>query len=108
MTREADYLSLGEAFEENGKYFKAERLYKKALDMKSKTVDSMSPELVPFLYNLGMVQAALDKTADAYRTLGRVTAILMKEFGDDHEDVKEIRNVLNSLTVETHELVANA
>lgn len=108
MTRETDYLSLGEQFEENGKYFKAERLYKKALDLKLKTVDPMSSELIPYLYNLGMIQAALDKTGEAYRTLGRVTAILLKEFGEDHEDVKEIRDVLNSLHEESHELVANA
>lgn len=107
MTREADYLSLGEQFEENGKYFKAERLYRKALDLKSKTVDSMSIELVPYLYNLGMVQAALDKTTDSYRTLGKVIAILLKEHGEDHADIREIRGVLNSLT-ETQELVANA
>ena len=68
----------------------------------------MSSELIPYLYNLGMIQAALDKTSEAYRTLGRVTAILLKEFGEDHEDVKEIRDVLNSLHEESHELVANA
>jgi tetratricopeptide (TPR) repeat protein len=107
MTRETDYLSLGEQFEENGKYYKAERLYKKALDLKSKTVDPMSSELVPYLYNLGMVQAALDKTTDAYRNLGKVIAILLKEHGEDFADIVEIREVLNSLT-ESRELVANA
>lgn len=108
MTRETDYLSLGEQFEENGKYYKAERLYKKALDLKTKTVDTMSPELVPYLYNLGMVQAALEKTTDAYRNLGKVIAILLKEHGEDHDEIKEIRGVLNSLQTESQELVVNA
>jgi tetratricopeptide (TPR) repeat protein len=107
MTREADYLSLAESFEEKGKYQKAERLYKKALDLKSKTVDGGSPELVPYLYNLGMVQAALDKTEDAYRNLGRVIAILLKNFGEGHDDIQEIRAVLISLESESQDLAVN-
>ncbi len=109
MTRELDYLTLGEAFEERGQYLKAERFYKKALTLKAKQViDPMSAELVPYLYNLGMVQAALDKTADACRNLGRLSAILLKEYGPEHEDIKEIRDLISNLKAPSQDLAVNA
>lgn len=108
MTRDTDYLSLGESFEEKGKYFKAERLYKKALSLKIKQVEPTSAELVPYLYNLAMVQAALDKNDEALRTFDQLLPIMISEFGEEHVDIKEIRNVMNDLVGESQELVVNA
>lgn len=108
MARQNDYLNLGESFEERGKYFKAERLYKKALKLQQRGVDEMSPELIPYLYNLGMIQAALDKTSDALKTLGRLIDILRKTYGEEYGEVKEISLVMDELMLEHGQLAVNA
>jgi hypothetical protein len=108
MARQNDYLNLGESFEERGKYFKAERLYKKALKLQQRGVDEMSPELIPYLYNLGMIQAALDKTSDALNTLGRLIDILRKTYGEEYGEVKEISEVMDELVIEHGQLAVNA
>lgn len=108
MARQNDYLNLGESFEERGKYFKAERLYKKALKLQQRGVDEMSPELIPYLYNLGMIQAALDKTSDALKTLGRLIDILRKTYGEEYGEVKEISLVMDELLIEHGQLAVNA
>ena len=103
MTRASSYLSLGENMEEKGKYFKAERLYKKALKIREAEVESLSPELVPYLYSLGMAQAVLDRTSAALRTFDRLLSILIREHGEAHEDVKEIHSVIDELHMESAE-----
>jgi len=108
MARQNDYLNLGESFEERGKYFKAERLYKKALKLQQRGVDEMSPELIPYLYNLGMIQAALDKSSDALKTLGRLIDILRKTYGEEYGEVKEISLVIDELMLEHGQLAVNA
>lgn len=108
MARQNDYLNLGESFEERGKYFKAERLYKKALKLQQRGVDEMSPELIPYLYNLGMIQAALDKSSDALKTLGRLIDILRKTYGEEYGEVKEISLVMDELMLEHGQLAVNA
>lgn len=108
MARQNDYLNLGESFEERGKYFKAERLYKKALKLQQRGVDEMSPELIPYLYNLGMIQAALDKSSDALKTLGRLIDILRKTYGEEHGEVQEISLVMDELLIEHGQLAVNA
>lgn len=108
MTRQNDYLNLGESFEERGKYFKAERLYKKALKLQERGVDELSPELIPFLYNLGMIQAALDKTSEAVRTLGRLIDIMRKTYGEENGEVTELSEVIDELLSESGALAARA
>jgi tetratricopeptide (TPR) repeat protein len=108
MARQNDYLNLGESFEERGKYFKAERLYKKALKLQQRGVDEMSPELIPYLYNLGMIQAALDKSSDALKTLGRLIDILRKTYGEEYGEVQEISMVMDELLIEHGQLAVNA
>ncbi|MBX9694952.1 MAG: tetratricopeptide repeat protein [Cyanobacteria bacterium] len=103
-----DYLSLGESFEERGKYQKAERLYLKALKLKSKEVGDHSEELIPYLYNLGMVLAALDKAHESIHILGRLITILIKEHGEDHGDVRELREVIYDLRAEMSNQVVYA
>lgn len=108
MARQNDYLNLGESFEERGKYFKAERLYKKALKLQQRGVDEMSPELIPYLYNLGMIQAALDKSSDALKTLGRLIDIMRKTYGEEYGEVREISLVMDELLIEHGQLAVNA
>ena len=103
-----EYLTLGESFEEKGKYFKAERLYKKALNLKSREVEGDSKELIPYLYSLGMVQAALDRVSDATSTLSRLLSLLIRHEGEEHADVQEIRQVIRELHADIGALVANA
>ncbi|MBZ0187810.1 MAG: hypothetical protein K8F91_16305, partial [Candidatus Obscuribacterales bacterium] len=100
MTCAAKFLDLGESFEEKGKYFKAERLYKRALKNVEPGVDELSFELVPYLYNLGMVQAALEKNIEATQNLGRLISILIHHCGEDDVEVREIQMVLSELNPE--------
>lgn len=97
MTTAKNYLSLGETFEEKGKYFKAERLYRKALRSMESEAGVDDKTLLPYLYNLGMVQAALDKTSQSIKNLGRTLSILIELEGEDNEDVRELRRVLDEL-----------
>lgn len=91
------YLSLGERFEERGKYVKAERLYAKALKLIEGQVDATSEELIPFLYNLGYIQAAQEQNSESIDTFGRLLPILLKKHGQNHADVQEIRDVLHDI-----------
>lgn len=108
MTCATNYLTLGENFEEKGKYFKAERLYRRALKAFEPDVDELSEELVPYLYNLGMVQAALEKDVDATRNLGRVIEILVHHHGEDHAEVVELKTVLAELNPEQAKKAVNS
>ncbi len=103
-----DYLSLGESFEERGKYQKAERLYLKALKLKSKEVGEQSTELIPYLYNLGMILAALDKQRESTHILGRLVTLLVREHGENHPEVLEIRDVIYDLQAEMNDLLVYA
>lgn len=97
MTTAKNYLSLGESFEEKGKYFKAERLYKKALKAVEREGQDCTDELIPYFYNLGMVQAALDKTSLSIKNLGKVLSLLLESRDEEHPDVKEVRMVIDQL-----------
>lgn len=94
------YLSLGERFEERGKYVKAERLYVRALKLIEGKVDATSEELIPYLYNLGYIQAAQDHNSESVKTFGRLLPILLKKHGQSHIDVQEIRDVLDVIHAE--------
>ena len=94
------YLSLGERFEERGKYVTAERLYVRALRLIEGKVDATSEELIPYLYNLGYIQAAQDDNSESVKTFGRLLPILLKKHGQSHIDVQEIRDVLDVIHAE--------
>lgn len=108
MTTAKNYLSLGETFEEKGKYFKAERLYRKALKAMESDGGVDQRSLLPYLYNLGMIQAALDKTSQSIKNLGRTLSILIELEGEDNEDVRELRRVLDELHPQPHAKVVNS
>ena len=97
MNTAKNYLSLGESFEEKGKYFKAERLYKKAL----RAVESQEPQdneaFIDCLYNLGMVQAALDKNIDSIDNLERLLSHLSETRPHTDPDLLEVRATIEDL-----------
>ena len=72
MRNPADVLERAEVLEEKGNYAEAERLYKKALALKSKDVDSNSTELIPYVYNLAMAQYVTDHLDDALLSFSRL------------------------------------
>ena len=111
MTTAKNYLSLGESFEEKGKYFKAERLYKKALravEAEFAEGSENKQELLPYLYNLGMIQAALDKPSLSIKNLGRVLSILLESRSEEDPDVIELRRVLDELHPAIHSKAVNS
>lgn len=97
MTTAKNYLSLGESFEEKGKYFKAERLYKKALKAVEAELGDDNESLIPYLYNLGMVQAALDKTGQAVKNLGRALTLMLNTLDESDDEIVELRQVLEEI-----------
>ena len=108
----SELLAKGEVHEEKGDYQRAERFYKKALVAQEGVVGTQHQELIPYLYNLGMVQCALECDSQGEWTLTRLLTILVREVGEDHEDTREIRSLLAELkTISPEEqapLVVNA
>lgn len=100
-----DVVAKAELLEERGDYRKAERLYRKALVMQEKKVGDEHPELVSFLYNLGMIQCALEKNLEAERNLGRLLSILLIQKTESDADVQEILLVLDELRQDTEDIV---
>lgn len=99
-----DVVAQAELLEEQGDYRKAERLYRRALDMQETKVGEEHPALAPFLYNLGMIQCALDKNPDAERNLGRYLSILLTSKSESDRDVQEILLVLDDLRQDVEEV----
>jgi tetratricopeptide (TPR) repeat protein len=96
MRNPADVLERAEIHEEKGNYMEAERLYKKALVLKSKECGE-TPELAPFLYNLGMAQYANDHYDDALNSFHRLLDLLTMQQADISGDIKEIRAVIDDI-----------
>ncbi len=97
MNNIADVVVKAEMLEERGEYRKAERMYKKALVMQEKAVGEDHPELADYLYNLGMIQCALDKNTDAERVLNRLLTLLQDDAAERDYDAQEIVLLLDSI-----------
>ncbi len=97
MRNIADVVVKAEMLEERGEYRKAERLYKKALVMQEKAVGEDHPELADYLYNLGMIQCALDKNTDAERVLNRLLTLLQDDTTERDFDAQEIELLIDSI-----------
>jgi len=103
MRNPADILERAEALEEKGNYSEAERLYKKALALKSKEVGSDSLDLVPYLYNLAMAQYVVDHLDDALLTFSRLLSIYGREEEQISGEIKEIRGLISDIKKEVEE-----
>lgn len=92
-----------ESLEEVGEYTKAERLHERALRHAARRYGNMSPELSPYLYNLGMIQAALEKYYQAEKTLVKLISLLEPQLGPDHKEISELKNVLLQMSTDESE-----
>ena len=97
MITATELLSKGEYLEERGDYVRARRMYEKALSIQERMLDSDSLELVPYLYNLGLIECALENRKEAQLLLNRLHEILIEEYGEDHEDAVEIYGLLEDI-----------
>jgi hypothetical protein len=86
---------------ERGSYSKARRLYKRALVLKERQVGQHHPSLSPVLWDLGLVSYALGRNEEAQIILMRLLEAKIKEVGELHDDVKEIRGLLAELKPHT-------
>jgi len=65
MMNAEELRTLANTHEENGDYESALRLYRRALLIQEKSVGHDSPEMAPFIYDLAMINAAVDNDHEA-------------------------------------------
>ncbi|MBX9572980.1 MAG: tetratricopeptide repeat protein [Candidatus Obscuribacterales bacterium] len=94
MKSAAELQNLANLAEERGDYAKAARLHVKALAKIEKEVGSEQPELIDYLFNLGMINCALDKKDEAKDCFTRQLSILLQFYPEVHVDVVELRQIL--------------
>ncbi len=103
MRNPADILERAEVLEEKGNYAEAERLYKKALALKTKEVGSNSVELIPYVYNLAMAQYVVDHLDDALLSFNRLLSIFSQEEEHISSDIQEVRSLISDIKKEVEE-----
>lgn len=94
MKTAAELERMGELFEEKGDYLKARRLYEKALRIQERTLGNEHSDLAPYLYNLGLVQCALDNNTEANSLLSRLLRIWEKEPDANLVDIHEVKELM--------------
>ena len=97
MKSAAEIQALANLAEERGDYIKAARLHQKALVKMEKQVGCDQPELIDYLFNVGMIRCALDDIASAEAVFIRQLNILLQYYPEDHADVIETRQILADL-----------
>lgn len=97
MITATELLAKGELLEERGDYTSARRMYEKALSIQERTLGADDSELIPYLYNLSLIQCALENEIDAQRLLTRLLTLLIRKHGESHEEVEEIKGFLKDL-----------
>ena len=65
MMNAEELRTLANTHEENGDYESALRLYRRALLIQEKSVGHEANEMAPFIYDLAMINAALDNDNEA-------------------------------------------
>lgn len=106
MKSSIDLYQVAEQFEEMGDYSKAERLYKKALQRQVRDCGHDAIELAPYLYNLGLILYANDKEREGNGILHRLLELLVNKLGEQHPDVREVREQLFELHGVPQELIS--
>lgn len=97
MKSAAEIQTLANLAEERGDYAKAARLHQKALVKMEREVGPDQPELVDYLFNVGMIKCALDDRTAAQEAFARQLDILLQYYPEEHIDVIEIRQILAEL-----------
>ena len=90
-----DLRMLGNLHEENGEYQVARQLYSQALLAQKRRLGKESSELVPFIYDLAMINAVLEEDKEARDLF----AWLLQIIPPQHALVSEVRMVLNELAL---------
>lgn len=93
MNRAEELRTLALMQEENGDYRAALELYRRAFHIHERAVAKDSPEIAPFIYDLAMINAALDHDGEAGKLLNWLLRILPSE----HHLRKECELVLTEL-----------
>lgn len=96
-----ELLKKAEAFEEKGNYSKAEQYYRKALAIQERNLEAEPDQLIPFLYNHGMILGALERNDEAYITLKRTLNLCITYLGEENDDVAELKSVIADIGEET-------
>ncbi len=108
MKNVADVVLKAEMLEERGEYRKAERFYKKALLMQEQTVGEDHADLADYIYNLAMIQCALEKNDEAEVSLTRLLNLLQDESIERDYDAQEIVMLLDEIRNEEEVLAPHA
>lgn len=104
MKSAAEIQALANLAEERGDYAKAARLHQKALVKKEREVGADQPDLVEYLYNVGMIRCALDQRQSAEEAFTRQLDLMLQYYPEEHVDVIELRQILAE--IHTNEEVA--
>lgn len=96
-----ELLKKAEALEEKGNYSKAEKYYRRALGLQERNLEAEPDQLIPYLYNHGMILGALERNDEAYITLQRTLNLFITYFGEEHDDVSELKSVIADLGEES-------
>lgn len=94
MKSAAEIQALATVAEERGDYAKAARLHQKALVKREHEVGADDPQLVEYLYNVGMIRCALDDRNAAEAVFLRQLELLLQYYPEEHIDVIELRHIL--------------
>lgn len=105
MKTAVELKDIADECEERGLYTKAARLHKKALLNAERTYGKDNSEMIPFVYNMGMISLALDNSGEARGCFNRLLE-LFAAVGASAEDVEEAQQLLFDL--EQNTLAAHA
>jgi tetratricopeptide (TPR) repeat protein len=97
MKSAAEIQTLANLAEERGDYAKAARLHQKALVKMEREVGKDQPELVDYLFNVGMIKCALDDREAAQEAFTKQLDILLQFYPAEHIDIVELRQILSEL-----------
>jgi len=97
MKSAAELQTLANLAEERGDYAKAARLHQKALVKMEKEVGPDQPELIDYLFNVGMIRCALDDRQAATEAFTRQLNILLQWYPEQHIDVVELKQIISEV-----------
>ncbi|MBX9688909.1 MAG: tetratricopeptide repeat protein [Candidatus Obscuribacterales bacterium] len=107
MKTAAELQTLANVAEERGDYAKAARLHQKALTKMEKQVGLDQPELLEYLFNLGMIKYALDQKEAAETAFTRQLDILLQYYPEEHMDVIELRQIITEIHANEEEVAVH-
>lgn len=107
MKSAAEIQALATLAEERGDYVKAARLHQKALVKRENEVGADDPQLIEYLYNVGMIRCALEDRKAAEQAFTRQLDLLLQYYPEEHLDVIELRQILSDVRSNEEEVAAH-